>query len=209
MNQNLYKMNNDEAVIWIATPSYLIRKALVALLKQHGKNFRIHESAEQTMPTEQIVRYSPDILIIDSAFFPLFNLNHPRSLYPFIPSETKICGLILKNTDAFPVRFFDKEIRVYATPDEIWETIQSALAVEEHEEHRGGSEDLTEREKEILIELAKGLTNKEIGDRLNLSVHTVISHRKNITRKLDIKSSSGLTVYAIMNNLISIQDIRE
>lgn len=202
-------MNNDEAVIWIATPSYLLRKSLSALLKQHGKNFRIHESAETVLPAEQLVRFSPDILIIDAAFFPVYNLTHPRALYPFIPGDTKICGLLLRPGDTYGPRFFDKEIYVYATSEEIWNTIQSALAVEEIEESKAVSEDLTDREKEVLVELVKGLTNKEIGDRLNLSVHTVISHRKNITRKLDIKSSSGLTVYAIMNNLISIQDIKE
>ena len=67
--------------------------------------------------------------------------------------------------------------------------------------------ELSEREKEILISLAKGKINKEIADLHHISVHTVITHRKNIIRKTGIKSVSGLTVYAILNNLIDINEV--
>lgn len=63
---------------------------------------------------------------------------------------------------------------------------------------------LSEREKNILREVALGLTNKEIADKLFISVHTVTTHRKNITQKLGIKTASGLTIYAILNGIISI-----
>jgi DNA-binding CsgD family transcriptional regulator len=62
--------------------------------------------------------------------------------------------------------------------------------------------ELTEREIDVVKEVALGKTNKEIAEKLFISFHTVISHRKNITEKLGIKSISGLTVYAILNNLI-------
>ena len=70
-----------------------------------------------------------------------------------------------------------------------------------------GNYELSERENEILAAVAKGLTNKEIADALNISVHTVISHRKNITRKTGIKTVSGLTVYALLNNLIDQSEV--
>ena len=70
---------------------------------------------------------------------------------------------------------------------------------------RQEGEDLSDREKEILVSVAKGLINKEIADKYNISIHTVISHRKNITRKTGIKTVAGLTVYALLNNLIEIQ----
>jgi DNA-binding CsgD family transcriptional regulator len=66
---------------------------------------------------------------------------------------------------------------------------------------------LTEREIDVLKLIAFGKTNKEIADELYISIHTVISHRKNITEKLGIKSISGLTVYAILNNLIDTKTI--
>ena len=64
--------------------------------------------------------------------------------------------------------------------------------------------ELSEREKEVLLLVAKGLLNKEIADKLNISVNTVITHRKNITRKTGIKTAPGLTVYAILNGLLDI-----
>ena len=65
-------------------------------------------------------------------------------------------------------------------------------------------EALSERELDVLIQVVKGLSNKEIADVLCISTHTVITHRKNITRKLNIHSTAGLTIYAIVNKLINL-----
>lgn len=65
------------------------------------------------------------------------------------------------------------------------------------------SDGLTVRERQVLVLVAHGLLNKEIADRLSISPHTVISHRKNLTRKLQIKTVPGLTMYAILNGLIA------
>jgi regulator of cell morphogenesis and NO signaling len=69
------------------------------------------------------------------------------------------------------------------------------------------SEGMTSRELEVLQLVACGLINKQIADKLSISLHTVISHRKNITRKLQIKTVAGLTVYALLNGLISSDSI--
>ncbi len=61
---------------------------------------------------------------------------------------------------------------------------------------------LSEREKDVLKEVALGLSNKEIAEKLFISINTVITHRKNITEKLSIKTIAGLTIYAIINNYI-------
>lgn len=72
-------------------------------------------------------------------------------------------------------------------------------------------ESISERERDIIICLVQGLSNKEIADRLFISVNTVMTHRRNISRKLEIHSLAGLTIYAIANNLIdkSIFDVRQ
>lgn len=68
---------------------------------------------------------------------------------------------------------------------------------------------LSSREVDVLKEVARGLTNKEIADTLNISMNTVMTHRKNITAKLNIKTVSGLTFYALMNNLVSGNEVVE
>ena len=67
--------------------------------------------------------------------------------------------------------------------------------------------ELTKRETAVLIEVARGLSNKEIAARLNVSIFTVTTHRKNIVRKTGIKSVAGLTVYALLNNLIDEDNV--
>jgi len=68
-------------------------------------------------------------------------------------------------------------------------------------------EELSSREKEVLQEVVKGLSNKEIADVLCISTHTVISHRKNIARKLNIHSVAGLTIYALVNGLTDLNNL--
>lgn len=87
---------------------------------------------------------------------------------------------------------------------EVIDLITSLLTADEREEVPG---ELTPRERDIIIGVVKGMTNKEIADELFISPNTVTTHRRNIVKKLDIHSASGLTVYAIMNKLVSLQDI--
>ena len=71
-----------------------------------------------------------------------------------------------------------------------------------------GEAPLTEREMEILRLMCKHMTNKEIADHLYISINTVITHRRNIARKLQIHSPAGLTIYAIVNNLVDISTVK-
>lgn len=69
-------------------------------------------------------------------------------------------------------------------------------------------EALSDREKDVIISLVQGMSNKEIADHLCISVNTVITHRRNIARKLQIHSPAGLTIYAIVNNLVDISAVK-
>lgn len=77
--------------------------------------------------------------------------------------------------------------------------------LEEKAEAAGGV--LSEREKEIIVQVVKGLSNKEIAEALFISVNTVMTHRRNISRKLQIRSAAGLTIYAITSGLVSLDDV--
>ena len=70
-------------------------------------------------------------------------------------------------------------------------------------------EPLSAREREIIVCVVKGMTNKQIADTLCISTHTVITHRRNIAAKLQIHSAAGLTIYAIVNKLVDLSEIRE
>jgi DNA-binding NarL/FixJ family response regulator len=109
-------------------------------------------------------------------------------------------ALIYSFFDEEIIRKFDDTILVTATPDQIARKLGQMNYVND----KNQQEDLSDREIEVLSELVKGLSNKEIADKLNISIHTVISHRKNINEKTGIKSLSGLTIYAITRKIIPL-----
>lgn len=76
-----------------------------------------------------------------------------------------------------------------------------------NEEIMTDAEELTQREKDIIKCVVKGLTNKETADKLCISINTVTTHRRNIAKKLDIHSPSGLTIFAIVNHLVDVKEI--
>ena len=78
----------------------------------------------------------------------------------------------------------------------------------EKEEKKSSQDGLSQREKEIIACVVKGMSNKEIADHLFISIHTVITHRRNIARKLEIHSPTLLTVYAIVNKLVDISEVK-
>ena len=113
----------------------------------------------------------------------------------FVLQEDLKCHTYIEDNILVPM------VRLLENPQRIHERPRTR---EEEAEERA---ELSDREKEILVSVAQGLLNKEIADKHNISINTVITHRKNITRKTGIKTVPGLTVYAILNNLIDINTI--
>lgn len=116
----------------------------------------------------------------------------------FLPRKTKIV-LVLQND----IKTENISVSKFYVNDDI-ETIESAISavLAISKETSNEQQDLSAREIEVLKEIAKGKMNKEIADTLNISVNTVITHRKNISSKLGIRSASGLSLYAMMNGII-------
>lgn len=124
-------------------------------------------------------------------------------------SELQGVAVVLLSTtvvDEEVLRQVDGVINIYDDEATLMRKLRSAVEQGETNPY-SDSHDLSERERDVLILVAKGMANKEIADRLNISIHTVMSHRKNITHKTGIKSVAGLTVYALLNNLLDQSDV--
>lgn len=98
----------------------------------------------------------------------------------------------------------DGSISIYDTIESIVKPVKELLTTADREKEKC---DLSPRERDVVVSIVKGLSNKEIADTLNISVNTVMTHRRNIASKLQIHSPAGLTIYAIMNKLINLSDI--
>ena len=96
---------------------------------------------------------------------------------------------------------------VHSSEEVIIEQIQELFNNEPSSSISENNKELSTREIDVLQLIVKGITNKEIADKLNISLNTVLTHRKNLTSKLGIKTVSGLTFYAIMNGLVSGDEI--
>lgn len=95
-----------------------------------------------------------------------------------------------------------------AIEDDILRPALTRIRPQNHRRHQmPETEELSDREKDVLIQVVRGLSNKEIADVLCISTHTVISHRKNIAHKLNIHSTAGLTIYAIVNHLVDLNSL--
>nr|MDA3819281.1 helix-turn-helix transcriptional regulator [Candidatus Delongbacteria bacterium] len=100
------------------------------------------------------------------------------------------------------------EISINTSREQLCKQVEQTFSGhDEIQPHAAHKSELSRRESEILALVAKGLSNKEMAQKLFISTHTVISHRKNITEKLGIKTISGLTVYAVINGIIDIGQI--
>jgi DNA-binding CsgD family transcriptional regulator/RNA polymerase subunit RPABC4/transcription elongation factor Spt4 len=109
-----------------------------------------------------------------------------------------IIGLDFSDTPQLNPSHFDEVICKSDNQGEIVSKIERHLS----SPHSGNSNKISSREREILKLVASGNSNKQIAAKLFISIHTVITHRKNITKKLGVKSISGLTLYAIINNIV-------
>ena len=124
-------------------------------------------------------------------------------------SELQGVAVVLLSTtvvDEDVLRQVDGVINIYDDEAALMRKVRTAVEQGETNPY-SDSHDLSERERDVLILVAKGMANKEIADRLNISIHTVMSHRKKITHKTGIKSVAGLTVYALLNNLLDQSDV--
>lgn len=187
--------------VFIGESSYIIRKGIIHLFNQCSDSGAIQEFMSSEDLEGALQQSTPDIIIINTSF----NQDDINNLIEEI--EVKPIQLYLFNS-SLPHNSEKTHLSVFEDKATLVEKIQSAIDEISKGNEVAVGEELSPREKLVLKHVALGQTNKEIADNLYISTHTVISHRKNITRKLNIKTVSGLTVYAILNNLIGMNDVK-
>lgn len=200
--------NNTSLKIAIAESSAIIRYGLAAVLKRipnmdaHPIEISTPESLSHYMQIHE-----PDIIIANPTFGGWFDLQAFKAAYD--RPGVKYIALVSSVIDTNRLKTYDDHLSICDDAETIASKIKHILHTENDEEESSEPELLSQREKEIITCVVKGMTNKAIAEKLYLSIHTIITHRRNIARKLQIHSPAGLTIYAIVNKLVELQDIKD
>lgn len=199
----------ERLTVVLVESTYLMRTGIENLLKEvPGMLLReVFDGTEKNL-AEKISKLKPDLVIINCNLKAELLINLVNRLH----KENGIIQIGLASEDT-PANICSQFTHIIKTNDEKFELLESIRTAIGKENKRNVSDQdqqhLSARELTILKKVALGLTNQEIADELFLSIHTVMTHRKNITKKLGIKTVSGLTVYALMNKLVVMQEIEK
>lgn len=191
--------------IAVAETSVIVRSGLVTVLK------RLPDLSVQTVEITSkeglshcMEAHTPDILIVNPQFEGWFDLEGFKARYA--DAEVKYIALLCSFVDANQLKGYDERISLYDDACVLENKLATLMNYADNEESDPNT--LSQREKEIVGCVVRGMTNKEIAEKLYISVHTVITHRRNITRKLQIHSAAGLTIYAIVNKLVELSEVK-
>ncbi len=183
----------------IVEKSYLIRKGLSSIIEK--------------IPNTQVVHQFDQADELNTSFlqdadFIICNPNLISSIHANVLLHGRlICLTDHKNSDSDQKVNWVEHIYIDDTQKQILKKLNHIIGNRAKKgSNTGIPDEISKREADILKNIALGYSNKEIADKLFISTHTVVTHRKNITRKLGIKTVPGLTIYAILNKLIDIND---
>jgi len=185
--------------------SFLIRSGIENLLKElQGLHLvEVYDGSEKYL-IEKINALKPDCIILNPEMI-------KDSLNSFVLSlniEATLIGLLSNDTPSQIKSRFKYCLNINDDKHELINNFKKIIGFGKPNKNRGSeNQSLSKREIIILKHITSGLTNQVVAEKLFLSVHTVMTHRKNITKKLGIKTVSGLTVYALLNKIIEIQEI--
>ena len=154
---------------------------------------------------EKILSTDANILIVNPTLLGYSDRNLPSQLVKDYP-HLNIIAMVTTYVEESALKQYDGVIELNDSKLKIINKL-SQITQSDDKVEKNDDVELSKREIDVLVAVAKGLMNKEIADQMNLSIHTVISHRKNITHKTGIKSVSGLTVYALLNDLIDETEV--
>ena len=184
--------------ITVAEPSVIIRSGIIAVIgSAENLKAEIYEVSEIDQLRNVLSWQHPDILLVNPASLGLFPLQQLKK--DTGNPDMKCVALQFAFTDHAALKSYDDAISVN---DKLARLVSEPERDKRHESLSG-------REKEVIACVVQGMTNKQIADKLFISTHTVITHRRNISAKLGIHSPAGLTIYAIVNKLVELDDIKD
>ncbi len=186
-----------------AEDSYIIRTGLNKIIHGFHNAEVIKEIRSKDKLSKIVNKYNPHFLFINIKM-----LENPHKDIRKIFNKTiktKFIAIVGTKRKNEYFRYFDETIGIDNSKFEISRKILKLISQIPNQQKTNNAE-LSEREKEVVKQIALGKTNKKAAEILFISPHTVITHRKNIANKLGIRTVSGLTIYAILNKIISINE---
>lgn len=197
-------MGKSKFNVIIIEPSDIIVRGLSSLLGE-AEQFRVVNTFFDVSKFQEhnSLKQVADIIVINPVLVSYGKRGAIRTLFP----ELKLVALLYSYVDRETLVQFDESIEVYDKPSKIIHKLEQMASNDDMAKVTSETGDLSDREKDILIAVAKGMINKEIAYLYNISIHTVMAHRKNISRKTGIKSVSGFVVYALLNNYIEEHEV--
>ena len=194
--------------IVIAEPSPIVAAGLLKFFEEMNQIHVVSVVDNLDDLNDKMIIHNPDMLIVNPLMMGYTNNNLIKQITQTYP-ETICIALVTTFIDKNFLRYFREVRELSDNKQKVANKIFNLINNNDDSSSQNESVDLSNRETDVLICVAKGMTNKDISDMLNISVHTVITHRKNIVKKTGIKSVSGLTVYALLNNLVEESEIYE
>ncbi len=183
--------------VLITTKSHIIAIGLKSILLNINSLIQIQIATGKQQLEWSLRNFYPDVVVLTCEFSEFF-------------SNKK-----LENIDFVVIKNYQKNIKFQRPPLAVLDINATQVQIYEEfgkiftKEKEPDDELLTQREKEIIKLVALGYTNKEIADKLFISPHTVITHRKNISQKTGIKTIAGLTTYAILNGIVEMPEKKQ
>ena len=197
----------DKKKILFIERSHIIRQGMTDILRSQSFKYEIICIADSLKVQECVRKHCPLILMVNPSDFLDNNGERLKILrQDAINFGFKLVAFVYAYFDEQILSLFDEVVYINDDDEKILSKINELanfVAVKNNQEENAT---LSQRELDVIRLIALGYSNREIAEELYISIHTVISHRKNITGKLGVKSASGLTIYAVINKLISSTD---
>jgi two-component system, NarL family, nitrate/nitrite response regulator NarL len=214
---------NEKIKVLVADDHPVVRRGLQSCLAREERLKVVGEAADGEEALRKTLQLAPDVVLMDISMPRKNGLEVTEALRRQAPN-VKVLILSMHNNKEYIFRIIQSGAHGYvskeASPEELLQAIESvyggetffspeiAHAALNQLVSQGGKGDpfaqLTGREREVLVLIAEGQSNKEIANQLGIGVRTIETHRERIMRRLDIHSIAGLTKFAIANGLVSL-----